>query len=404
MAGAAHQHLQPMLQERRQRLAQPHHPRRVAGIEDVEVEGYPHLQIGQPVKRLHERGRVHRTAPGFEHDPHLFRRLVANVRQHGRFPRLDERRDLLDQPRLLHLIGDLGHDDPVLAAALVFGFPSRPQPEAAAARGVGLDDVPGRLDENPAGGKIRAGHEFDQLLDARPGILDEMQQGIAQLADVVRRNARRHADGDPAGAVGQQVGKRRRQHHRLALLAVVGIPEIDRVLVDPVEQRFRHRGQPRLGVTHGGGVVAVDVAEIPLAVDERIARGERLGQTHERVVDRLIAVGVELADDVADDAGAFLEAPVGIEPELPHRVQQPAMDGLQAVAHVRQRPGGDGGERIREIPLAQGVRQGGVANVLGGWRNGHRTDISPYLVLRRENRSTSRTLAGGSAPLRSSRT
>ena len=76
------------------------------------------------------------------------------------------------------------------------------------------------------------------------------------------------------------------------------------------------------------------VAEIPLAVDERIACGERLGQAHERVVNRLISVGWNFADDIADDAGALLEAPVGIEPELPHRVQQPAMDGLQAIARV----------------------------------------------------------------------
>ena len=75
-------------------------------------------------------------------------------------------------------------------------------------------------------------------------------------------------------------------------------------------------GQPRLGVALGGGVIAVDIAEIALAVDERIADGEVLGEARERVVDRLVAVGMEIAHRVADDLGAFANPPCGLEPEL----------------------------------------------------------------------------------------
>ena len=53
------------------------------------------------------------------------------------------------------------------------------------------------------------------------------------------------------------------------------------------------------------GVIAVDVAEIALPVDQRIALGEILGEAHQRVVDRLVAVRMELADHVADDLGAI---------------------------------------------------------------------------------------------------
>ena len=44
-----------------------------------------------------------------------------------------------------------------------------------------------------------------------------------------------------------------------------------------------------------GGRVAVDVAEVALAVDERVAQRERLRHADERVVDRLVAVRVEAA-------------------------------------------------------------------------------------------------------------
>ena len=75
----------------------------------------------------------------------------------------------------------------------------------------------------------------------------------------------------------------------------------------PVEQQPRDLGQARLGVAIGGGVIAVDIAEIALPVDQRVALREILREAHQRVVDRLVAMRVVLADDVADDAGAFLE-------------------------------------------------------------------------------------------------
>ena len=101
---------------------------------------------------------------------------------------------------------------------------------------------------------------------------------------------------------------------RLLVLLVVGRAEIDRILGDAFEQRGRDLGHARFGVAHGGGVIAVDVAEIALPVDQRITHGEILREAHQRVVDRLVAMRMELAHHLADDAGAFGETLVGIEP------------------------------------------------------------------------------------------
>ena len=165
----------------------------------------------------------------------------------------------------------------------------------------------------PPVGKSGPGTNFSSVATARVRLLDQVQRRVAEFGDVVRRNRRRHADRDALRAVGEQIGKGRRQDDRLLRLAVVARAEVDRVLVDAVEQQPRRLGQPRLGVAIGGGVVAVDVAEIALAVDQRIARGEILGETHQRVVDRLVAVRVEVAHHVADDLRRFLERRVGIE-------------------------------------------------------------------------------------------
>ena len=91
----------------------------------------------------------------------------------------------------------------------------------------------------PPVGKSGPGTMLDQLLDREAGIVDQRHAGVDHLAEIVRRDVGRHADGDAAGAVDQQVGEARRQDHRLALGVVVVRLEVDRVLVEVVEQRHR---------------------------------------------------------------------------------------------------------------------------------------------------------------------
>ena len=66
---------------------------------------------------------------------------------------------------------------------------------------------------------------------------------------------------------------------------------------------------------------------------------------------------VIFTDHVADDARAFLEAARGVEPELPHGVEQAAVNRLQPVAHIGERALRDGGERIGEVALFKRILQ-----------------------------------------------
>ncbi len=94
----------------------------------------------------------------------------------------------------------------------------------------------------------------------------------------------------PAEPLASRFGKGRRHHHRLFLAAVIGGAEIDGVLVKAVHQGGGNGRQAGLGVPHGRRVVAVDIAEIALPFDQRIAHGEILGQAHQRVIDRDVAM------------------------------------------------------------------------------------------------------------------
>ena len=88
--------------------------------------------------------------------------------------------------------------------------------------------------------------------------------------------------------------------------------EIDGFFVEIFEQRGGNLGQFGLGVTVGGGRIPIDGAEVALAKNQRVAHAPGLGETHQGVVHGEVAVGMVLAHDFADDAGAFARRFVGL--------------------------------------------------------------------------------------------
>ncbi len=180
----------------------------------------------------------------------------------------------------------------------------------------------------------------------------------------MRRNVGRHADRDTASAVDEKVREFGGQNGRFLDRAVVVIAIIDRVVVEIVEQEARDFGQARFGVAFGCRRIAVDRAEVALAVDERNAHREILRETHEGVIDRGVAVRVILAHHLADDARRLDVLLVPVEPEFVHREEDAAVHGLQAVAHVWEGAGDDDAHRVVEIRAFHFVR------------NGDRTDVA----------------------------
>ena len=218
--------------------------------------------------------------------------------------------------------------------------------------------MPARPRIDGAGREVGAGDQLHQLVERDVGPVHHRQQRVDRLAEIVRRDVGRHADRDAAGAVDEQIGEARRQDDRLELLLVVVRLEVDRVLVEVVEQRQRDAVEPRLGVARGRRRVAVDRAEIALPVDQRRAHREILRHAHERIVDRQISVRMVFAHRVADGARRFVVRPVGGEIEFVHRVEDAPVHGLQPVANVRQRATDDHAHGVIEIAALHFVENG----------------------------------------------
>ena len=202
--------------------------------------------------------------------------------------------------------------------------------------GVGVADAV-QAHDPAAGGQVRAGDELHDVLKRGVRVLDQVPGRGDDFHQVVRGHVGGHADGDAGGAVDQQVRERGRQHVRLGQLVVVVGDEVDDVLVEVVRQGQRRGREARLGVPRGGGAV-VERAEVAVTVDERQPQREVLRHAHHRVVDRRVAVRVQLAHDLAHHAGALDVAAVRAETHLAHHVQDAPLHRFQAVAGVRKGP------------------------------------------------------------------
>ena len=208
-------------------------------------------------------------------------------------------RDALDNLRLVGGVGDARDVDGLRAARRRARLPGGANADGAAAAAVDLAQLVGRVQHLPAGGEVGAGDELAQRVGVELRVVQKLQQRRAHLVGVVRRNVRGHADGDAGGAVDQQVGQPRRQHHRLLPRAVVVGPERHGPPVELGQQLGASWVEPAFRVAHGRGAVAVQRAEVADAFHQGIAHGERLRQPHQRVVDGRVAVRVVAAHHVA---------------------------------------------------------------------------------------------------------
>ncbi len=282
-------------------------------------------------------------------------RLVAEVGDLRDAPVLNDLGDLLDQARAVvapvalgHLVGQLGDDDRLLAPPDVLGVGLALHDDPAPAGLVGVLDPLPALDD-PARGEVGALDVLHEPGDVDERVVDEGHHAVDHLGEVVRRDVRGHPDGDAGGAVDQQVGEARRHHRRLEAGVVVGRREVHRVRVDVAQHLGGQPREARLRVAHRGGRVVVDRAEVALPVHQRLAHGEVLRQADQRVVDRRVAVRVELRHHLAHRRGGLLVRPRRPQAALVHRVEHAAVDRLQPVANVGQRPAHDHAHRVVEV-------------------------------------------------------
>ena len=302
-----------------QNLAHAHNTG-IAVDEHVEVARERILQRGRAIELGHELVGVD-AALKVDGDAQTRKvGLVADVGDLLDLALLGELDDALDDDIGLSGVGDLVDLDDAL-----FGNPAPAGADLEAAK-AGLDDLfhlLAAVDNLAAGREVGHGHVLEQVA---VGILQVVHRGGADLVEVETTDVRRHGDADALIGRDKDVGERGGQQARLLHGAVVAVDEVDRVLVDVLEDLGADGGELGLGVTRGG---VAQVARIILAkVALRLYEGGKQRfvarrQADHRLINRGIAVRVEL-HGLTHDVGALLALALE-QTHLVHGVEQLAV-------------------------------------------------------------------------------
>ena len=271
-------------------------------------------------------------------------RFVPHMRDANDFSLVDQLGDFFLNSVAGLLIRDFRNDDP-RPFPLLFNFGPRPNGDIPPAGQITAPDA-ARTAYHAAGRKIRPRTEAQKLKRRNVRIVDHGDRGVANFPQIVRRNARRHPDRDSIRAVDQKIRHLRRQDRRFEIPLIVGRNEINGVEIQVLQERHRHAGEPRLGISHGGGGKPGNRAEVPLLIDQHVTHIPFLRHSDQRRVDDRLTVRMVVSARIAGNFRAFDSARRRRKIQVVHGDQNTPLRRFEAVPDIRQRPADNHAHRV----------------------------------------------------------
>ena len=306
------------------------------------------LELRMLVKMI-ENDLAHRVAFDIDDDSDVGLRFVADVADAEDDLLLDELGHVLDHFGLVYAVGDLGYDNALAAVLLLLDLCRAADRKLASAELVHCVDAVYAADLG-ACREVGAFDELHEIVDrAFVAMLNVIIDAVAKFSEIMRRNVGRHTDGDTGRTVQKKVREFGGKYSRLFERFIEVGSHVNRIFLQVAEKFLGNLLHSHLGVTHCGRAVAVDGAEVTVAVDERNSERERLSHADDRFVNRAVAVGVVLADDVADDTGGLQVLRVPRVAELVHRVETAAVNRLKTVSDVGQSTPDDNAHGVIDV-------------------------------------------------------
>ena len=210
--------------------------------------------------------------------------------------------------------------------------------------------MPPRPRIRPPVGKSGPRNDLGQLVDRDGGIADIGDAGVDHLAEIVRRDVGGHADSDAAGAIDEKVREARRQDRRLLHAPVIIVLEVDGLLVDVLEEMLGDLGEAALRCNASPPADRRQPSRNCPARRSAAGAWRTPAPCAPGVVDRAGRRGDGYCPSPRRRRAADLRKLLfQSSPILLHRVEDAAMHGLQAVAHVGQRARYDHAHGVIEI-------------------------------------------------------
>ena len=178
-----------------------------------------------------------------------------------------------------------------------------------------------------------------------------------------------HTHGDSGSSVNEQIRDGSRHDNRLGTIFIVRRLVVDGIFFKIRHHRRAHVSEAGLGITHGGGSIPFDRAEVTLTVDQGFTHRPWLGHIHEGGINGTIAVRMIFTHRLTHDTGT-LEVSLGRGQGkvMMHRIEQSSLRWLQAITRIGQGPGNDDGHRIVQKGLRHLVGNVDRLNVIA-WRD-----------------------------------
>ena len=332
-AGATRMHVKTVIHVALEEVAQGH-TLGTTVIQGNHIRAEGRLQIGVLVQLIQD----HFTRIGillqFNDDAYAFFEvgLIADICNPLDDAILHEFGHLGNHRRLVHHVRDRGDQDAFALTNLShFGFTTHR--DGTATQLVHLFNTLGAAHQC-ARGEVRTRHKGHQFVNGGIGMIHKVNQPIAEFTQVVRRDVRGHTHGNTLRTVQQQVRQLRGQHTRFAFVAIVVRHEVNRFLVDIGQHFVGDLGHTAFGVTRGCGAVTIQRTEVTVTIDQRYTQAEPLGHTHQRVVNRTIAVRVILTHHFTDHTRRLHVLGVVEVLHRIHGIEHTAVNRLKSISSI----------------------------------------------------------------------
>src|SRR5262249_17815989 len=148
-------------------------------------------------------------------DAHVLGRQVLDVEELRQLAAQHDFADARDELRLVDRVRNAVDVDGSGRSRLRTDVPGAAQTDRSRSGLVDGFQLVLRVENLAAGREVRPFDVATQLRVADVLVVEELEERGADLAEVVRRDVRRHADGDAGGAVDEQIRNPRRQDDRL---------------------------------------------------------------------------------------------------------------------------------------------------------------------------------------------
>src|SRR3989338_8650021 len=235
-------------------LPEREHPRTIAGKRKQD-DAERHLHPGMLEQLVRHNFRIG-VLLQLDDDAQSFPvRLIPQIRDSDDLLVPNQIRNLRHGLGLVDKIRNLGEDERRPPFPLLDGI-FRPHNDAASAGAVRVHDAVAPADDAP-GGEVGPLDVRQQPRGVDGRSVDHRDDRVSHLRQIVRRDDRRHADGDARAAVHEQVRDLRGQNSRFLQAAVEIVDEVNSLLVDAVEQVFGHLLESTFCISHCRWTVSI---------------------------------------------------------------------------------------------------------------------------------------------------